>query len=252
MARNIFRTSNPTMREEIFDGQGVPVESADPMTLTGTIGKAGILIALTMVTAVIGWMNPSMPLLIGSAIGGLVICLVTVFKKEWSPVTAPLYALVEGLFVGVVSGVVAAALAKTAYANAVPIAVMATMLTFAVMLGLYATRIIRVTETLRGVIVGATIAVFVTYAFSWIASIFWSQVWNLPIYQSGWAGITFSVVVIAIAAMNLLLDFDLIENGVKHRLPKYMEWYAGFGLLVTLIWLYIEILKLILKLANNR
>jgi uncharacterized YccA/Bax inhibitor family protein len=252
MANNIFRTSNPTMREEVFEGQGVPIESADPMTLTGTIGKSGILIALTMVTAVIGWMNPSMPLLIGSVVGGLVLAIVTAFKKEWSPVTAPLYALVEGFFVGILSAIVTVALAKTAYANAVPIAVMGTLMTFAVMLGLYASRVIRVTDTLRGVIMGATAAVFVTYLFSWIASIFWSQVWDLPIYQSGWIGITFSVIVIAIAAFNLLLDFDLIENGVKNRLPKYMEWYAGFGLLVTLIWLYIEILRLLMKLANNR
>jgi uncharacterized YccA/Bax inhibitor family protein len=251
MKNSIFRTSNPTMREEVFEGQGIPVASSDPMTLIGTIGKSFVLIVLTMVTAVIGWMNPSMPLLIGSAIGGLILALVTAFKMDWSPFTAPVYALVKGLFVGIVSAVVTVALAKTAYANAVPIAVMGTLLTFAVMLGLYASRVIRVTDTLRGVIMGATAAVFVTYLFSWVASIFWPQVWNLPIYQSGWVGIAFSVIVIVIAAMNLLLDFDLIEKGVQNRLPKYMEWYAGFALLVTLIWLYIEILRLLLKLANR-
>ena len=239
------------MREEAFEGREFAVPSANPMTLTGTIGKSFILIALTMATAVIGWMNPSYPLLIGSMVGGLVVALVTVFKKEWSPFTAPIYALLEGLFVGVVSAVVTVALAKTAYANAVPIAVMGTLFTFAVMLALYGTRVVRVTDTLRGVIMGATAAVAITYLFSWVASIFWSGVWDMPIYQSGFVGIAFSVIVIAIAAMNLLLDFDLIENGVKNRLPKYMEWFAGFGLLVTLVWLYIEILRLLMKLANR-
>jgi uncharacterized YccA/Bax inhibitor family protein len=250
MRQNIFRTSNPTMREGVFDAQ--EQASANPMTLTGTIGKSFILIVLTMVTAVVGWVNPSMPLLYGSMIGGLVVALATAFKPNWSPFTAPLYALIEGLFVGVVSSVVTVMLAKTAFANAVPLAVMGTMVTFAIMLGLYATRIVRVTETLRGVIVGATIAVMATYALSWLASIFWSGVWDMPIYGSGWAGIAFSVVVIAIAAMNLLLDFDLVERGVKNRLPKYMEWYAGFALLVTLVWLYLEILRLIMKIAGGR
>ena len=251
MSNNIFRTSNPTMREEVFEGQGLTVASADPMTLTGTIGKSFVLIALTLVTAVIGWMNPSYPLLIGSMVAGLVIAIVTAFKKEWSPFTAPLYALVEGLLVGVLSGVVTVMLAKTAYASAVPIAVAGTLVTFVVMLTLYSTRVIRVTETFKGVIMGATAAVFLTYALSWIASIFWSGVWDIPIYGSGWVGIGFSVLVIGIAAMNFLLDFDLIEKGVQNKLPKYMEWYAGFALLVTLIWLYIEILRLLLKLANR-
>lgn len=222
------------------------------MTLTGTIGKTFALIGLVLVTAVIGWMFPSIPMLIGSMILGLILAIVTCFKREWAPVTAPLYALVEGIFVGVVSWVATQALAKTAYANAVPIAVMGTLFTFLVMFTLYATRIVKVTETLKGVIVGATAAVAVTYLFSWIASIFWSNVWNLPIYQSGPIGIAFSVIVIAIAAMNLLLDFDFIEKGVQNRVPKYMEWFAGFGLLVTLVWIYIEILRLLMKLAGSR
>lgn len=247
--RGWLRTSNPTLREGFFEQEAA---SANPMTLTGAIGKTFTLIGLVLVTAVIGWMFPSMPMLFGSLVGGFVLALVTCFKREWSPVTAPLYALVEGLFVGVVSWVATESLAKTAYANAVPIAVMGTLFTFVVMLSLYATRIVRVTETLRGVIIGATAAVMVTYLFSWVASIFWPNVWNLPIYQSGWAGIGFSIVVIAIAAMNLLLDFDFIEKGVQNRIPKYMEWFAGFGLLVTLVWIYIEILRLLMKLAGSR
>jgi uncharacterized YccA/Bax inhibitor family protein len=237
------------MKEEAF--QGYTAVGGGVMTLTGTIGKSFILLALLLATAVIGWMNPSMPLLIGSAIGGIVIALVTVFKKEWSPFTAPAYALVEGLFVGSLSAIVTLALAKTSYGNAVPLAVLGTMLTFGVMLALYATRVIRVTETFRTVVIGATIAVFITYAASWLLSIFWSGVWDMPIYGSGWAGILFSVLVIGIAALNLALDFDLIENGVGAKAPKFMEWYAGFGLLVTLVWIYLEILRLIMKLANR-
>lgn len=237
------------MKEEAF--QGYTAVGGGVMTLTGTIGKSFILLALLLATAVIGWMNPSMPLLIGSAIGGIVIALVTVFKKEWSPFTAPAYALVEGLFVGSLSAIVTLALAKTNYGNAVPLAVLGTMLTFGVMLTLYATRVIRVTETFRTVVIGATIAVFITYAASWLLSIFWSGVWDMPIYGSGWAGIAFSVLVIGIAALNLALDFDLIETGVGAKAPKFMEWYAGFGLLVTLVWIYLEILRLIMKLANR-
>jgi uncharacterized YccA/Bax inhibitor family protein len=249
MKQGIFRTSNPTMREEAF--QGYTAVGGGVMTLTGTIGKSFILLALLLATAVIGWMNPSLPLLIGSAIGGIVIALVTVFKKEWAPFTAPAYALVEGLFVGSLSAIVTLALAKTSYGNAVPLAVLGTMLTFGVMLTLYATRVIRVTETFRTVVVGATIAVLITYAASWLLSIVWPGVWDMPIYGSGWAGIAFSVLVIGIAALNLALDFDLIETGVGVKAPKFMEWYAGFALLVTLVWIYIEILRLITKLANR-
>lgn len=245
----MFRTTNPTMKAEVFENE--TLTHGEPMTLSGTIGKAGMLLVLLMMGASVGWVMPNIIAFFVCLAVGFLLALAVTFKKEWSPVAAPVYALVEGYFVGTLSVIVTAMLEKTAYGNAVPLAIFGTMITFAVMLGLYVTRIIRVTETLKSVIIGATAAVFITYLGSWIMSMFLPKVWELPIYGNGWIGIGFSVFVIALAAFNLLLDFDLIEKGVENRAPKYMEWYAGFGLLVTLVWLYIEILRLIMKLARR-
>lgn len=245
----MFRTTNPTMKEEVFTGQAI--ESGPPMTMAGAIGKSSILLVLLLITAPIGWVFASMPLLIGSAIGGLVLALAIGFKPNWAPIAAPIYALIEGLFVGSMSFVFSTMLVETAFPNAVPLAVMGTIVTFGVMLGLYATRIIKVTQQLKSIIIGATAAIMITYFASWVLSIFFADIWNMPIYGSSWIGIAFSVLVIGIAAFNLLLDFDLIETGVNSRAPQYMEWYAGFALLVTLIWLYIEILRLISKIARR-
>ncbi|MBL8060208.1 MAG: Bax inhibitor-1/YccA family protein [Chthonomonas sp.] len=249
--RSMFRTSNPAMNEGVFEH---PVmESADPMTLAGTIQKTGFLLLMLLATAGAGWMFPSYAGLIGGVIVAIILGFVIGFKAHLAPVLAPAYALVEGYVVGVISFIAASSLAKTAYAGAVPIAVAGTMVTLAVMLTLYATRIIRVTETMRSVIIGLTAAVALLYLFSFVVGLFAPAfVSAFPIYQSGLIGIVFSVIVIGIAAFNFLLDFDLIERGVGNRAPKYMEWYAGFGLLVTMVWLYIEILRLLMKLANNR
>lgn len=245
----MFRTSNPTMKEEVF--QNETLTSGEPMTMSGAIGKTGILLVLLLMTACIGWVMPNMTAFFVTMAAALVLAIVMWFKHEWAPVIAPAYALIKGYFVGAFSFIVAAMLADTSYGNAVPLAIFGTMITFAIMLALYAGRVVRVTETLKSVIIGATLAVMITYGASWVMSIFFPNVWNLPIYGNGWIGIGFSVFVIALAAFNLLLDFDLIETGVNSRAPKYMEWYAGFGLLVTLIWLYIEILRLIMKLARR-
>lgn len=249
--RNMFRTSNPAMNESVFEH---PVmESTDPMTLSGTIQKTGLLLVMLLATAAMGWMFPSYGGLIGGVLVAIVLGFVIGFKAHLAPVLAPIYALTEGYVVGVISIMTATSLARTAYAGAVPIAVAGTMITLGVMLTLYATRIIRVTETMRSVIIGLTAAVVLLYLFSFVVGLFAPAfVSAFPIYSSGPVGIAFSVIVIGIAAFNFLLDFDLIERGVGNRAPKYMEWYAGFGLLVTMVWLYIEILRLLAKLANNR
>ena len=247
----MFRTSNPAMNESVF---GHPVmESADPMTLTGTIRKTGLLLVMLLATATLGWMFPSYGGLIGAVLVAIVLGFVIGFKAHLAPILAPVYALVEGYVVGVISVVTAKSLATTAYAGAVPIAVAGPLITLGVMLTLYATRVIRVTEKMRSVIIGLTAAVVLLYLFSFVVGLFAPAfVSAFPIYSSGPVGIAFSVIVIGIAAFNFLLDFDLIERGVGNRAPKYMEWYAGFGLLVTMVWLYIEILRLLAKLANNR
>lgn len=239
------------MNESVFEH---PVmESTDPMTLSGTIQKTGLLLVMLLATAAMGWMFPSYGGLIGGVLVTIVLGFVIGFKAHLAPVLAPIYALIEGYVVGVISIMTATSLARTAYAGAVPIAVAGTMITLGVMLTLYATRIIRVTETMRSVIIGLTAAVVLLYLFSFVVGLFAPAfVSAFPIYSSGPVGIAFSVIVIGIAAFNFLLDFDLIERGVGNRAPKYMEWYAGFGLLVTMVWLYIEILRLLAKLANNR
>lgn len=239
------------MNEGVFEHPAM--ESADPMTMTGTIQKTGLLLLLLLPTAVLGWMFPSYAGMIGSVIGALALALVIGFKPQTAPVLAPIYSLVKGYFVGAISIIATVALAKTQYAAAVPIAVAGTIVTLGVMLTLYATRIIRVTETMRSVIIGMTAAVFFLYLFSFVIGLFAPAfVSSFPIFRSGPIGIAFSVLVIGIAAFNFLLDFDLIERGVDNRAPKYMEWYGGFGLLVTMVWLYIEILRLLMKLGSNR
>ncbi|MBS1714453.1 MAG: Bax inhibitor-1/YccA family protein [Armatimonadetes bacterium] len=244
----MFRTQNPTLKSRIFEeasGSGV-------MTLGGTMVKTGLLLLLLIVGAVVGWMSQSIVLLIAGVVGGLILAVMTSFKREWSPVTAPLYAVVEGLAVGTISVVYNANMAKTQYAGAVPLAILGTFVVLGVMLALYATRIIKVTQTFMAVVAGATLAIGITYLFTWIGGMFFKGLFSLPIYQSGPIGIGFSAFVIVLAALNLAMDFQVVESGVQSRAPKYMEWYAGFGLLVTLVWLYLEILRLMSKLAGSR
>ena len=185
------------------------------------------------------------PLMLGGAIGGLIVAMVTIFKKEWSPVTAPIYAILEGLFLGGISS-----LLNQAYPG---IVLQAVGLTFGVALSLllvYRSGLIKVTDNFRLGVAAATGGIFLVYLVSFVMSFFGMRI---PlIHESGLIGIGFSVFVVAIAALNLVLDFDFIEAGAESGAPKYMEWYGGFGLMVTLIWLYIEILHLLAKLQGRR
>lgn len=244
----MFRTSNPTLKAERFQqatGTGV-------MSLGGTMAKTGLMLLVLVATAAIGWQTPTFPMMLVGVIGGLVLALVTTFKAQWSPVTGPLYAAFQGLAVGAISAIYAESMAKTQYAGAVPLAILGTLLVLGVMLLLYATRIIKVNQTFMTVVVGATLAIGITYAVTFFGGMLWPALWQLPMYKSGPIGLVFSGFVIIVAAMNLALDFKTIEDGVKSNAPKYMEWYAGFGLLVTLVWLYLEILRLLSKLAGRR
>ncbi len=248
--KNAFRVGNPAFSEKTFEDSSL-ISSANPMTLKGTIGKSFILIALTIAAAFVGWQIASPITIIGSALLGFGIAIFLAFKKDMAPIGAPIYALVEGIFVGGISSYVNLMVAKTDFKGAVPVAVAGTLVVFAVMLTLYMTRVIKVTETFRAVIIGATIAVAITYLGTFLLSFVWKGATELAIYGSGPIGIIFSVLVIALAAFNLALDFDLIERGVESKFPKHMEWYCGFALLVTLVWLYIEILRLLMKLSRR-
>lgn len=220
------------------------------MTIGGTVSATGVLFALLLVTAAIGWTatkttEGSFPgWILLPVFAGLGLALATVFKPTVARITAPLYALAEGLFVGAISKVY-----NDSYNGIVVQAAGATIAVFAVMLAMYSLRIIRVTDRFRRVVVGATLGVFVLYFVSMLFSLFG----HTPsfIHSPSAFGIIFSVVVAGIAAFNLALDFDIIERGARAGAPKYMEWYGAFGLMVTVIWLYLELLRLLAKLQRR-
>jgi uncharacterized YccA/Bax inhibitor family protein len=172
------------------------------------------------------------------------VAIITVFKMEWSPVTAPIYAVLQGLFLGGIS-----AMFEMQYPG---IAIQAVGLTFGVMIVMlfaYSSKLIKVTENLKMGIVAATGAIAIYYLISLVLGLF--GVKAPLINDNGWMGIAFSVVVVGVAAFNLVLDFDFVETGVRMGSPKFMEWYSAFGLLVTMVWLYIEILRLLSKLRSR-
>ncbi len=246
-----FRTQSPAMKEEFFT-QATPMAGAGEMSLNGTIAKSGLLLAITMVMAVVGYVAQQPAIGIGCFFIALVIGIAGVFKREWAMPISLVYAPLMGFALGTISMFYAMEFADTQYKGIVPMAVAATFVVFGTMLTLYATRVIRVTETFRTVVMGATLAICVFYLGTLAISFFNPGIYNaLPVFGSGPIGIGFSVFVIILAAMNLATDFDLIERGVQARAPKYMEWYGAFALLITLVWLYIEILRLLSKLARR-
>ncbi len=250
-----MRSGNPVLKESTFlDLASGSVVSRDggAMTLNGTVGKTAILLVLTVITAAYAWMQVSTPEGIanagiyvwGGAIGGLVLALVTTFKKTWSPVTAPMYALVEGFFLGAIS-----AMYEARFDGIVFQAVLLTFGTLFALLFAYRTGLIKATENFKMGVVAATGGIALVYLATIVLSLFKI---NIPfIHESGLIGIGFSLFVVVIAALNLVLDFDFIENGVEQGAPKYMEWYGAFGLMVTLVWLYLEFLRLLSKLQSR-
>jgi len=242
-----MRTSNPALNDSTFSTYAVVGE--ETMTIKGTVNKSFILIALVFSTALLSWdfMTNSGGIIyvIGSAILALIVGLLTSFKPIWSPYTAPAYALFEGVFLGAISGFI-----DSIYPGIAIQAVLLTCGTFLCLLLAYRSGLIKATENFKLGIVAATGAIGLIYLASFVLGFFGIQI---PyIHGNGIIGILFSVVVVVIAALNLVLDFDFIEQGAEKGAPKYMEWYASYGLLVTLVWLYIEILKLLMKLASRR
>jgi len=247
----LFRTNNPVYRSSTFDKVGVAASEADAMTYGGTIAKTGLLFAILVVAAGFGWAMPNLAVALVMVLAALGLVIYTAFKPETSPFTATIYAAVEGYVVGVISLLYTVGMQGSKYSGIVPLAILGTLAVFLVMLGLYATRIIKVTQTFAMVVIGATIAIFLTYLGTMVIGFFSKAIYDQPIFGAGPIGILFSVFVIIIAAMNLALDFNLIETGVESKSPKFMEWYCAFGLMVTLVWLYIEMLRLLSKLARR-
>ena len=237
----MMRTSNPALSDNTFRGVS-GVAGSEAMTIQGTANKALVLTLLLLATAAWAWNNPyaGMQLLLPALIAGFIVAMVTIFKKDWAPVTAPLYALIEGVILGGIS-----VMTEQQYPGIVGQAVGLTIGTLFALLLVYQSGLIKVTDNFRLGIVAATGGIALFYFISFVLGFFHVRV--PMINDSSPLGIGFSVFVVAIAALNLVLDFDFIEKGADSGAPKYMEWYGAFGLIVTLIWLYLEILRLLAK-----
>ena len=252
------RSGNPSLNAETFSSSAPDASfsasaPAATMTLQGTVNRTGILLALVFVSASYTWSmffssgNPAMvmPWAIGGAVVGLLLALVTMFKKQWSGITAPLYAIAEGLFLGAIS-----AIFEAQYPGIVIQAVGLTLGTLASLLLLYKTGLVKPTENFRLMVTSATMGIGLLYLVSMLMNMFGSGGIGF-IHSNGLFGIGFSLFVVAIAALNLVLDFDFIEQGSEMGAPKYMEWFGAFSLMVTLIWLYLEMLRLLAKLRSR-
>jgi uncharacterized YccA/Bax inhibitor family protein len=255
----IIKTSNPALGENTYRDvarmqYGGTIDATARMTLSGTVNKTGILLLCALATAYYTWSqfmathDPASVagLLTIGAIGGLVVAFVTIFKKEWSPVTAPIYALLEGLVLGGIS-----AIFDLRYPG---IAIQAVGLTFGTLFALllaYRAHLIRVTRTFALGVFAATGGIMLFYFAQMILGFFHINAFA-SVNGNGAIGIGFSLIVVAVAALNLVLDFNFVEQGVAYGAPKYMEWYSAFGIMVTLVWLYLEMLRLLSKLNSRR
>lgn len=231
------------------DAQPAPAGSATgqgaTMTAAGAVQKTYILTGILIAAAVVGFNIPNPILIWGGAIGGFVLVMIMAFRMHLAPRLAPVYAVLEGLFVGGVSYMYYDAF----YPGIILNAVMLTVAVLCLMLFLYQGGFIKVTEKLRAGVMMATGAVLVVYLISLVMNLFGASVPYL--HSNGPIGIGISVVIVGIAAFNLLLDFDNFEKGEQYGAPKYMEWFSAVGLLVTLVWLYLEILRLLSKLSDR-
>ncbi len=247
-----MRTANPALNEETFKNLAYSATKEEAMTIQGTVNKTGILLLLTLLSAIWTWNKffasgtpeSVMPWTMIGAFGGFIVALVTIFKKTWSPLTAPVYGILEGLLLGGFSAI---------FESQFPgIVIQAVALTFGTLLCLllaYQSGIIKATENFKLGVVSATGAIALFYMITIILGFFGIR---MPfIHESGVIGIGLSLFIVIVAALNLVLDFDFIERGAETGVPKYMEWYAAFGLMVTLIWLYLEILRLLAKLRRR-
>ena len=243
----MLRSGNPALREDTFRSAGRAF-GQEAMTLQGTVNKTGLSLLILIAAAAFVWNlegpAASVFILLG-LVGGLVAALVTVFKNTWAPFTVPVYAAFEGLLLGGIS-----ATYEQRYPGLVINAVALTFGTLAALLFAYRTGLVRATENFRLGIFAATGGIAVVYLISMVLGFFGR---GIPyIHEAGTIGIAFSLFVVGIAALNLVLDFDFIERGSEMGAPRYMEWVGAFGLLVTLVWLYLEILRLLAKLQDRK
>lgn len=244
----LFKSSNPVLGENVFNKAAFSASGAE-MTVKGVARKTAIFLSILIIGGVISWRmlsagTMSYPLLIGSAIVAFILALITSFAKKTAAITGLLYAVCEGFFLGAVSG-----LFEGQFRGIVFQAVMLTIVTFCIVLFLYRARILKATGKFVKIIVTATLAIGAFYLIRFVTGFFTSAL-NDFFAANSVLNIVLSLVIVVIAALNLVLDFNYIETSAENGTPKYMEWYAAFGLIVTLVWLYIEILNLLSKLRD--
>ena len=248
-----MNSNNPFFKNKTFTNtseatevhETTVIDRNETMTVSGTINKSFLMLILLIASAAVTWsMANPIVFAIGGAIVGFILVLIAAFKPQYSGFLAPGYAIFEGLFIGGISSIF-----EVMYPGIVIQAVSCTFVTFMVCFGLYKYEIVKVTERFKSVVLAATLAIATYYLISWLLSMFTSF---QPVHHgNSWMSIGISAFVIVIAALNLFLDFDQIEKGVQQKMPKYMEWYGAMGLMITLVWLYIEFLRLLSKLNRK-
>lgn len=248
---SFYKSKNPALGENTFKNLANTAEGTETMTIQGTVNKTAILGIIVLAAASITWQMVSSgdvsnlyPLLIAGLISSFVAAIIIIFNKKTAAYLAPLYCIAQGLVLGAISAIM-----EMMYSGIVLQAVILTLGILFSLLFLYRTRIIKATENFKLIVASATMGIGVFYLIAIIGRMFGFQ---MPlIHDNDMWGIIFSLAVVVIAALNLVIDFDFIEQGEAVGAPKYMEWYGAFGLMVTIIWLYIEILRLLSKLRSR-
>ena len=246
LSTKLGRSGNQALTSEVFSKS---ISSfGETMTLQGTVNKTAFSLFLLIAAGSFTFSPDYSWLIWPGFIGGFIVAMITIFKKTWAPVTVPIYAVLEGLALGGISFIYKEAF----YPGIVSQAILLTVSIFAALLFAYKTRIIKPTENFKLGVFAATGGIFLVYIASLIMSFFGASMPIMDPSNASLLSIGFSLFVVVIASLNLVLDFDFIEEGAEKGAPKYMEWYGAFGLLVTLVWLYLEILRLLAKLNSRR
>ena len=245
MSRHLsLRSGNPVLSKKTFDNT---ISSDNKMTIEGTVNKTAISLFLLVGAGYLTFNTINLVLLIGCGIGGFILAIITVYKKEWAPITVPIYAVLEGGMLGGISYMY-----NSLYDGIVTNAILLTVGILVSLLIAYRSGYIKATENFKLGIFAATGGIAIVYLINFFMGFFGSGLGVMSVNKASPISIGFSIVVVIIAALNLVLDFDFIEEGAEKGAPKYMEWYGAFGLLVTLIWFYLEILRLLAKLNSRK
>ena len=248
-----YRTKNPALNSKSFQGS-LASNTLDVMTINGTVDKTAISLCILIVAGYFTYTSSMLWLILPGFIGGFIVAMITIFKQQWAPYTVPVYALLEGLMLGGVSKLYESIQGQNGELLYEGIALQAITITVCILLSLllaYRANIIKATENFKLGVFAATGGIFLIYIVDFIMSFFGTGISVLNIQNSSTFSILFSLGIVVIASLNLVIDFDFIEEGAEKGAPKYMEWYGAFGLLVTLVWLYLEILRMLAKIRGR-